>query len=61
LYGDVTSPTAAVTVNCLADEGAFAFLADYDACWQPTAMHDASKLCTNDTAQFPTAQKEKVF
>ncbi len=43
------------------DEGAFASLVDYDAYWQPAAMHEAAKFCTDDTSQFRAAQTSGYF
>jgi len=43
------------------DEGAFASLVDYDAYWQPAAMHATSKFCTDDIAQFRAAQQNGYF
>jgi ornithine cyclodeaminase/alanine dehydrogenase len=43
------------------DEGAFASLVDYDSYWQPAAMHEAARFCTDDTAQFRAAQKAGYF
>jgi len=34
------------------DEGAFASLVDFDSYWHPGAMMEASKFCTDDTAQM---------
>jgi ornithine cyclodeaminase/alanine dehydrogenase len=34
------------------DEGAFASLVDFDSYWDPAAMHESSKFCTDDTAQL---------
>jgi ornithine cyclodeaminase/alanine dehydrogenase-like protein (mu-crystallin family) len=43
------------------DEGAFASLVDYDSYWQPAAMHEAARFCTDDTTQFRAAQKAGYF
>lgn len=43
------------------DEGAFASLVDYDSYWQPAAMHEAAKFCTDDTTQFRAVQKAGYF
>ncbi|MBW2707528.1 MAG: ornithine cyclodeaminase family protein, partial [Deltaproteobacteria bacterium] len=43
------------------DEGAFASLVDYDAYWQPAAMHEAAKFCTDDTNQFRAARQAGWF
>jgi ornithine cyclodeaminase/alanine dehydrogenase-like protein (mu-crystallin family) len=34
------------------DEGAFASLVDFDSYWQPKAMKEAAKFCTDDRAQL---------
>lgn len=34
------------------DEGAFASLVDFDSYWHPDAMHETTKFCTDDTAQY---------
>jgi ornithine cyclodeaminase/alanine dehydrogenase-like protein (mu-crystallin family) len=34
------------------DEGAFASLVDFDSYWQPAAMKEAAKFCTDDLAQL---------
>ena len=34
------------------DEGAFASLVDFDSYWQPEAMKETSKFCTDDHAQL---------
>ncbi len=39
-------------------EGAFASLVDYDSYWQPAAMKETDKFCTDDTPQLMFA-KEK--
>jgi ornithine cyclodeaminase/alanine dehydrogenase-like protein (mu-crystallin family) len=33
-------------------EGAFASLVDFDSYWQPTALHEADKFCTDDVPQL---------
>ena len=43
------------------DEGAFASLVDYDAYWQPTAMREVSKFCTDDINQFRMVQQAGYF
>ncbi|MEE4263955.1 MAG: ornithine cyclodeaminase family protein [Desulfobacteraceae bacterium] len=43
------------------DSGAFASLVDYDAYWQPAAMQEATKFCTDDTNQFRMAQQAGYF
>jgi len=34
------------------DEGAFASLVDFDSYWQPDAISESDKFCTDDTAQL---------
>jgi len=34
------------------EEGAFASLVDFDSYWHPDALREASKFCTDDTAQL---------
>ena len=34
------------------DPGAFASLVDFDSYWDPKAIHEADKFCTDDTAQY---------
>jgi ornithine cyclodeaminase/alanine dehydrogenase len=43
------------------DEGAFASLVDYDAYWQPAAMHETDIFCTDDRNQFRSAQQAGYF
>jgi len=43
------------------DEGTFASLVDYDAYWQPAAMHEAARFCTDDINQFRMAQQAGYF
>ncbi len=43
------------------DEGAFASLVDYDAYWQPAAMHETAKFCTDDISQFREVQQAGHF
>ena len=43
------------------DEGAFASLVDYDAYWQPAAMHETDRFCTDDINQFRMAQQAGYF
>jgi ornithine cyclodeaminase/alanine dehydrogenase len=43
------------------DEGTFASLVDYDAYWQPAAMHEAARFCTDDRNQFRMAQQAGYF
>ena len=53
-------PHATIRAGWL-EEGAFASLVDYDSYWQPAAMHEAAKFCTDDTAQFQAAQQAGYF
>jgi ornithine cyclodeaminase/alanine dehydrogenase-like protein (mu-crystallin family) len=34
------------------DEGAFASLVDFDSYWDPAALKESSKFCTDDHKQF---------
>jgi len=43
------------------DEGTFASLVDYDTYWQPAAMHEAARFCTDDINQFRMAQQAGYF
>jgi len=43
------------------DRGAFASLVDYDSYWQPAAMHEADKFCTDDRSQFQAARQGGYF
>ena len=43
------------------DEGAFASLVDYDSYWQPAAMNETDKFCTDDINQFRAAQQAGYF
>ena len=43
------------------EEGAFASLVDFDSCWHPDAMKQASKFCTDDTAQLFHYQQVGYF
>jgi ornithine cyclodeaminase/alanine dehydrogenase-like protein (mu-crystallin family) len=43
------------------DAGAFASLVDYDAYWQPAAMHEADKFCTDDRDQFQATRRGGYF
>jgi ornithine cyclodeaminase/alanine dehydrogenase len=54
------TPHATIQAGWL-DEGAFASLVDYDAYWQPAAMHESAKFCTDDTSQFLMAQQAGYF
>ncbi len=54
------TPHATIQAGWL-DEGAFASLVDYDSYWQPAAMHEADKFCTDDIAQFNLARQTGYF
>jgi ornithine cyclodeaminase/alanine dehydrogenase len=43
------------------EAGAFASLVDYDSYWQPAAMHEADKFCTDDRAQFQATRQGGYF
>ena len=43
------------------EEGTFASLVDYDAYWQPAAMHESDIFCTDDIHQFRMAQQAGYF
>ena len=43
------------------DEGAFASLVDYDAYWQPAAMQEVDKFCTDDRTQFDSTRQTGCF
>jgi ornithine cyclodeaminase/alanine dehydrogenase len=53
-------PHATIQTGWL-DEGAFASLVDYDAYWQPAAMHEADKFCTDDRSQFQSSRQAGYF
>ena len=53
-------PHATIEAGWL-DEGAFASLVDYDAYWQPAAMRETAKFCTDDLSQFRKAQQGGYF
>jgi ornithine cyclodeaminase/alanine dehydrogenase len=53
-------PHATIQAGWL-DEGAFASLVDYDSYWQPAAMHEADKFCTDDRAQFQSTRQGGYF
>ena len=42
-------------------EGAFASLVDFDSYWEPAAMKEADKFCTDDLAQFAYYQSVGYF
>ena len=43
------------------DEGAFASLVDFDSYWDPAAMKEVDKFCTDDVAQFAYYQSVGYF
>lgn len=43
------------------DEGAFASLVDFDSYWDPAAMAQVAKFCTDDTAQLRLYQQMGYF
>jgi ornithine cyclodeaminase/alanine dehydrogenase len=53
-------PHATIQAGWL-DEGAFASLVDYDSYWQPAAMHEVDKFCTDDRAQFQSTRQGGYF
>jgi ornithine cyclodeaminase/alanine dehydrogenase len=53
-------PHATIQAGWL-DQGAFASLVDYDAYWQPAAMHEADKFCTDDRSQFESTRQGGHF
>ncbi len=53
-------PHATIQAGWL-EEGAFASLVDFDSYWQPQAMKETSKFCTDDTAQLRHYQQMGYF
>ncbi len=53
-------PHATIQAGWL-DKGAFASLVDYDSYWQPAAMHEVDKFCTDDRIQFQNTRKGGYF
>lgn len=53
-------PHATIQAGWL-DDGAFASLVDYDSYWQPAAMHEADKFCTDDKTQFQNTRQGGYF
>ena len=43
------------------DKGAFASLVDFDSYWQPEAMREAAKFCTDDVPQLRRYQEAGYF
>lgn len=54
------TPHATIAAGWM-DEGAFASLVDFDSYWHPLALAEASKFCTDDTAQLRQYQKNGYF
>jgi ornithine cyclodeaminase/alanine dehydrogenase len=54
------TPHATIKAGWL-DEGAFASLVDYDSYWDPAAMAQVAKFCTDDTAQLQLYQQMGYF
>ncbi len=53
-------PHATIQAGWL-DEGAFASLVDFDSYWQPDALKEATKFCTDDTPQLRHYQQVGYF
>ncbi len=54
------TPHATIQADWL-DEGAFASLVDYDSYWDPAAINQVTKFCTDDTAQLRLYQQMGYF
>jgi ornithine cyclodeaminase/alanine dehydrogenase len=54
------TPHATIKAGWL-DEGAFASLVDYDSYWDPAAMAQVAKFCTDDIAQLQLYQQMGYF
>ena len=54
------TPHATIQAGWL-DQGAFASLVDYDSYWQPAAMHETDKFCTDDKTQFQNTRQGGYF
>ncbi|MGD2100115.1 MAG: ornithine cyclodeaminase family protein [Desulfobacterales bacterium] len=54
------TPHATIKAGWL-DEGAFASLVDYDSYWDPEAMGEVAKFCTDDTAQLRLGRQMGYF
>jgi len=54
------TPHATIQAGWL-EVGAFASLVDYDSYWQPAAMHETDKFCTDDRAQFQATRQGGYF
>lgn len=54
------TPHATIKAGWL-DEGAFASLVDYDSYWDPAAIAQVTKFCTDDTAQLRLYQQMGYF
>jgi ornithine cyclodeaminase/alanine dehydrogenase len=59
--GPMMQPPHATIQPGWLDEGAFASLVDYDSYWQPAAMHETTRFCTDDTNQFRAIQQAGWF
>ena len=54
------TPHATIQADWM-DEGAFASLVDFDSYWDPAAMAQAAKFCTDDTEQLKLFQQRGFF
>ncbi len=54
------TPHATIQADWM-DEGAFASLVDFDSYWDPAAMAQAAKFCTDDTDQLKLFQQTGFF
>jgi len=54
------TPHATIQAGWL-DQGAFASLVDYDSYWQPAAMQETDKFCTDDKTQFQNTRQGGYF
>jgi ornithine cyclodeaminase/alanine dehydrogenase len=59
--GKMAKPPHATIQPGWLDDGAFASLVDYDAFWQPAAMHATDLFCTDDINQFRAVQQAGYF
>ena len=59
--GKMAKPPHATIQPGWLDDGAFASLVDYDAYWQPAAMHATDLFCTDDINQFRAVQQAGYF
>ncbi len=53
-------PHATIQAGWL-DAGAFASLVDYDSYWEPAAMNEVDKFCTDDRTQFESTRQGGYF